>query len=344
MRGIRRHNLSRFLQSRVFMALVKVLPWMVSFYFLWLVTMLYFLLNREDRRIVRKNIHEVFGKSRSSRELDGLFWATLKGIFRHYFEKLFLACTTDRQWQDYFKKKIRISGRRHLDRFFLKRKGVILVTAHFGAVEFLPGFLTLLGYPVAIIAKFKTRRLREKCREQAAKVGARIIDASEPNSFFSALCALKEGRVLITECDEVECWKPYPGRSIPLFGTSFQVDRILTILQRRSGAPVVFGYVRREEKGRYVAEIENLRQPGGAMPDGLAEAVLKKFERLVYTHPDQWYIWKNFQRMKVSGREGVTGEDREGDRLSVKASPGSIIQPLRGFPQLHGQYCCQTPV
>lgn len=341
---MRKSNLSRFLQSHVFMTLVRVSPWMISFYFLWIVTMLYFRANRENREIVRSNIQEVFGRNRNSEEINNLFRSTLRGIFCHYFEKLFLACTTESQWKGYFLERIHISGKRCLDRLFVRNKGVILVTAHFGAVEFFPGFLTLLGYPVAIIAKFKTQRLREKCRERARSVGARIIDASEPNSFFLALSALKEGRILITQCDEVECWKPYPGRAIPLFGTSFQVDRIVAVLQKRSGAPVVFGYVRREEKGCYAAEIEDLCGPDGALPQRLEEAILRKFEKLVYTHPDQWYIWKNFQRMKVSGREEIAGEGRKSRNLLTTPPLVSTLQPLLGFPQPHGQYCCQAPV
>ncbi len=312
------------------MTLVKVSPWKVSFYFLWLVTILYFLANRETE-IVRSNIEEVFGRNREPEEIDIIFRSTLKGIFNHYFEKLFLAVSTNQEWRDYFLERIRISGKSLLDRFLVLGKGLILITAHFGGVEFLPGFLALLGYRVAIIAKFKTQRLREKCEEKATSVGATIIDANEKNSFFSALLALKEGRILITQCDEVECWRTDPERTVPLLGTSFQVDRTMAILQKRSGAPVVFGYMRREEKGSYVAKIEEVYEPDGAFPRRLGERILKKLEMLVYTHPDQWYIWKNFQRMKPPRREGIAVEDYKGRNLRTVPPPLAVYRPSFSF-------------
>jgi len=339
-----RSNLSRLLQSCVFTTIVKFSPWKFSSHFLWLITGLYFLANRESREIIRGNIEEVFSRGRSRLERAVIFRSTLRGISRHYFEKLYLAFSADRHWKEYFLERIRLSGRKNLDRLLAERKGLILVTAHFGAVEFLPGYLALLGYRVAIIARFKTQRLKEKCEKKASAVGARIIDAGEKKSFFLALSALKEGKILITQCDEAECWKAIPGRGVQLFGTFFQVDRTAAILQKRSGAPVVFGYVRREEKGRYSAEIEDLGGADGESVVGLGETVLEKLEKLVYAYPDQWYIWKDFQHMKATLREDIGVEDRKSRHLLVTPSTLATIQPPRSFPQVHGQHCRQVSV
>ena len=282
-------------------------------------------------------MNEVLGASRAREEVDFLFRSTLKGVFYHYFEKLFLACTTRHEWKAYFLDRIHISRRRLLDRFLAKNQGVILVTAHFGAVEFLPGYLALLGYPIAIVAKFKTQRLKTKCEEKARTVGARIIDANEKSSFFLALSALKEGRILITQCDEVDCWKASSRRTLSLFGTTVQVDRTVSILWKRSGAPVLFGHVRRTGEGQYIAEIEDLFEAAdGTSPERLDERILKKLEQLVYTNPDQWYIWKNFQRMKASGAEGIAVEDRKSRDFPTTPTPVAVFQLSQRFSELHG--------
>lgn len=322
------------------MTLVRVFPWIVSFTLLWLVSRGYFQANREYRDIIRKNLEEVFRGNRNGREIDLLFKSTLKGIFCHYYEKLFLACTTNRQWKQYFLDRIRIVGKRRLDGFLSRNKGVILVTAHFGAVEFLPGYLALLGYRVAIVAKFRTQRLRDKCRQKAKCVGAIIIDAGEKNSLFLALSALGEGRILITECDEVDCWKAHPRETIPLFGTSFRLDRTVAILQKRSGAPAVFGHVRREGKGRYVAEIEDLEP----RPSGLQGAILKRFEKLIRRYPDQWYVWKNFQLMKASGGEEIAVEDRDSRDIPITPAPSAVFQVSQSHPESYGQCCPQGSI
>ncbi|MGA9755423.1 MAG: hypothetical protein WBV23_09810, partial [Desulfobaccales bacterium] len=91
-------------------------------------------------------------------------------------------------------------------------KGVILVTGHFGAVEFLPGALALNGYPTSMICRFQTNRLRESMGERAEAVGLHLIDADEGNIILSAMQALKKGGILITECDEFDEWRPDPKR------------------------------------------------------------------------------------------------------------------------------------
>jgi lauroyl/myristoyl acyltransferase len=308
------------------------------------VTLFYFLASRENRQIIRHNIEEVFAESCAKEEIDFIFRQTLRGILDHYFEKLYLAFSTDRQWKDYLLDRIRISGRKNLDALLAGRKGLILVTAHFGGVEFLPAYLTLLGYPIAIIARFKTERLKQRCEKKARSVGAVIIDSNEKGSFFLALSALREGRILITQCDEAVCWKADPGKATALFGTSFRVDRTPTILQKRSGAPILFGYVRREGRGCYAAVIEDLRAADGRLPERMGPAVLKRLEELVYTYPDQWYIWKDFHLMKMPGAGDIAVEDRECPSLCVKPPAVASLQSSRTFPQTYRQYRRQTSV
>ena len=322
--------------------MVRICPWRMAFVFLWLVTLLYFLAHRETRVTIRRNIQDVFSRIYDHDAVDTIFRSALKGIFYHYVEKLYVAYSGDRQWKDYCLERIRVIGRRTVDRYLRQDRGVILVTAHFGAVEFLPGLLTLLGYPVAIIAKFKTPRLKKKCEKRAHSVGAMIIDANEPSSFFLALSALRQGRILITQCDEVECWRTDPERTIQVFGTFFRFDRTPTILQKRSGCPIVFGYVRREGKGHYAAEIEDVCGPYGGHQDGIGVTLLKKLEKLVYTHPDQWYIWKNFQRMKATEAGEIVVEGPRSNHIPVAPPTVPILQAPRSVTELHGQYCPQA--
>ncbi len=151
---------------------------------------------------------------------------------------------------------------------------------------------------------------------------------------------------MITQCDEVECWKIHAEKCISLFGTSFRVDRTLDILQKRSEAPVVFGYMKREGKERYTVEIEDVCGSEEATLQRLSETILMKLETLVYTHPDQWYIWKDFQLMKASERDetGVEVEDRSGRYLRVTPPLIAALQPPRSHTQLHGQCYSQTSI
>jgi hypothetical protein len=52
------------------MLVFKVSPWRVSFCFLWFLTMLYFLADREGRGLVRNNIEEVFSRNYSDEQVQ----------------------------------------------------------------------------------------------------------------------------------------------------------------------------------------------------------------------------------------------------------------------------------
>jgi lauroyl/myristoyl acyltransferase len=330
-------NLSTLLQSLVFMALVKVSPRIVSFHVLWWVTWIYFVVYRGDRELIRDNIREAFEREWGDRDTDSLVKSTLRGISHHYFEKRFLACTREGEWREFLLERIRISRRRVLDRSLAENRGVILVTAHFGAVEFLPGYLALLGYPVSIIARFKTPRLKMKCEKRARAIGAKIIDAGVKNSLTAALSALREGRILITQCDEVDCWKPDGERALSLFGLWFRLDRTVSVLQKRSGASIVFGYVRREKGGWYTAEIDDIAGHDGASTGRVEETILKRLEKLVCSYPDQWYIWTKFHLMKATSREDICIEDRKCGNLPVAPTPFPVLPLPRGFTGFYGQ-------
>ncbi len=90
---------------------------------------------------------------------------------------------------------------------------------------------------------------------------------------------------------------------------------------------MVFGYVRREEKGRYVVEIEDISESDGAIPSRLGETILRKLEKLVYTYPDQWYIWKNFHRMKAFGQNEIRVEYQKDRYGRLMPSPIQAHDP-----------------
>jgi Kdo2-lipid IVA lauroyltransferase/acyltransferase len=47
---------------------------------------------------------------------------------------------------------------------------------------------------------------------RAEAVGLQLIDADKGNITLAAINALKQGRILITECDEFDEWRPDPNR------------------------------------------------------------------------------------------------------------------------------------
>jgi len=159
------------------------------------------------------------------------------------------------------------------------------------------------GFPTSMICRFKSTHLREAQGRRAARLGVDLIDADKGKSFFAAVKALKEGRILITECDEFEAWRPDPQRETHFLSHKLAADRTLELLHRRSGAPVVAVLVNRDGQQRYTCHLTAVSQGAAPVNMPVSEQCLKVLETSVQNHPEQWYQWHNFAMMIKTHRE-----------------------------------------
>jgi len=290
-------SLSKFLQMKLNSFLFRFLPFSVSRCYVMVLGKLYYLLNWTEKTLIRKTIKKVLRKQIPAPMLHKKVKRTFKGIFDHYHEKLFVGYYNFPKLLKFLRSGVRFAGAEKLQAALQDGKGVILVTGHFGAVEFLPGALALNGYPTSMICRFQTTRLRESMGQRAAAVGLHLIDADEGNIILSAMKALKEGRILITECDEFDEWRPDPHRDSYFLNCRLPSDRTLELLRKRSGAQVITALMQRDGKKQYTC---NLTPVGnGASPAHLSihEQCLSVLETTVEDYPEQWYQWKKFGKM-----------------------------------------------
>lgn len=286
-------GLSRFLQWRVNTYIVRFLPLVISRAYLCLLGYIYYLFNNEEKKIIEDAIGAILRKRHDIEEIKRITVLAIKGIFTHYHEKLLMAYADYKRLRSFVFQNIQMRNQELLDVALKKGRGVILVTGHFGAVEFMPVTLALRQYPLAMIARFKTKKLKKALLERAKPYGVRLLDADSGNISFAALGALKENRVLITECDEFSTWKPHKNKTAVLFGFTSPVDRTLDALQRKYRSPVIFALLKRGWNGTYVLEFHDVTEGREAKQgSSIAERALAILENYVYTYPEQWYQWK----------------------------------------------------
>lgn len=293
-RVLGRGGLSRFLQWPFNTVLMRWAPLALTRCYLNLLGRLYFIFNAAERGMIERSLWGVLRSKVPPAQWTPLTQRAFKGIFAHYHEKLFIAYTRFRKACRYLRRRVSIEGCELLDEALAGGRGVILVTGHYGAVEFLPLTLALRGYPVTMLLRFKTARLKEMLERRAENVPITLVDvAREENVVFTALKALRSNQILITECDEFECWKPHRSERARFLGSTVALDRSLDMLQGRSKAPIVMGLVRREAGHRFSLKLHALGT-GGAAPGPLAIArqALGILEDYIYQAPDQWYQWK----------------------------------------------------
>lgn len=305
-------SLSKFLQMKFNSWVFRFLPFSVSRRYLMFLGKLYYLLNWSEKVLIRNTFRYVFRRKFVGAELNRKIKGAFRGIFDHYHEKLFVGYSHFPRLCEFLKTKVKFAGAETLQEALQEGKGVILVTGHFGAVEFLPGALALNGYPTSMICRFQTTRLRESMGQRATDVGLELIDADEGNIILAAMKALKQGRILITECDEFDEWRPDPRRHSYFLNCRLPSDRTLALLQKRSGAKVVTALMNREGKKHYTCNLTMVDNEASLSQLSLSERCLSVLEDTVEDHPEQWYQWKKFGKLIKSHLEVKHGNQETG--------------------------------
>ena len=248
------------------------------------------------------------------------------GILSHYYEKLFIAFEKPSKAAEFLIRHVNSDDLEILRRSLSRKNGVIFVTAHYGAIEFLPALLAVNGFSVSMIAKFKSGQLKKKVHSQAKIYNIELIDAeSTQNVVAAAFNELRKSRILITQCDEIEAWKPSKREWTSFLGQRTGVDRSINLIRRRTGAEVVFGIIHRYSHEAYkliMCDYEHILERLDPQLDVSAgEAVLRFLEQRIRAHPDQWYQWQKYPNIPTSPSDG--------DRIE-KPCPSLMLRPAFG--------------
>ncbi len=239
----------------------------------------------------------------------------LFGVFEHYFEKLVMAYKQLDELQNYLENRLVITNKHMLDRLHSEGRGALLVTGHFGAVEYLPLSLAMNGYKVSMICKFKTNALKKALCEKAAEFGVQLIDASEPGVAFKAVKAIKGGRFLITECDEFSEWRFHRSQRVSVFGMILPQDRTLDLFFKKARVPTFLTLMKRES-GKINMVIEFIAD--GGCERSVAAAAWKKLEEYIFNSPFQWYQIKGAAKFLLENAIEAEAENRKDTNLPDK--------------------------
>jgi lauroyl/myristoyl acyltransferase len=246
-----------------------------------------------------------------------------KGIFSHYYEKLFIAFEEKEKATEFLNRNIVSDDLAVARKCLSKGKGVILITGHYGAIEYIPTLLAVNDFDISMIAKFKTEQLKNKVFSQAKKYKIRLIDAENSgNVLKAAIRELKQNRVLVTQCDEIEEWRPSAKKKTSFLGKVTGLDRTINIIQRRTEAEVVFGVIHRYSLSEYKLIMysyeDMLKMLNSTSQVSAGETVLKLLEQFIYYHPEQWYQWKEYPEIE---KRSIVGTRAKRPKTSLFLQP-----------------------
>jgi len=295
-------NLSSFLQWQPNVSLIQKMGWPLAFRYVSFLGSLYYFFRAEEKRKIIESISEAFSQTKGSREIKTITKEVFRGILHHYCEKLFNAYESVPNLKAFFDQSIEAPSLYKIDDALTQKKGLLFVTGHFGGIEYIPIFLSLRGYPISVIIKCATDQLKEQLHARARELGIRVIDAQQENTLSAVIRDLKENRVVFIECDEIEEWKPSRTEKISFLGKRIGVDKTINLIQRRTGAQVVFGLLHRVSLERYsfiIKSYQDVLAKGSMSVSSIGAGLLKAFEHYVWQHPDRWYQWKKFAEVAV---------------------------------------------
>ena len=188
--------------------------------------------------------------------------------------------------------EIPAEGLAHLRAALARKKGAIVLSAHFGNFLLLGSRLAAEGLRVYTLINHprggKTGDLADKYR---LKVGQRTIHSHPRREALRELAeALKENAVAIVIADE---FRSGSGVRAPFFGRTVIARRGPATLALRTGAAVVPASLLREAGGalRLVIEPEMDLQRAGDVKADVVENTIRMtrwLEKTIAAHPDQW--------------------------------------------------------
>jgi Kdo2-lipid IVA lauroyltransferase/acyltransferase len=292
-------SLSRFFQSGVMPFVVRWTPSALGREIFQLLGRVYYhVADRREHRLIRRNIRDLL-RSAWKKSNDSVTDEVFSGIFDHYYEKLLLASKPIDYLDRFLKRRVALVHEDVISRAQERGRGVLLVTAHWGAEELIPAILYLRGYPVTVILETATERLRKTLEGQTAGRDVELLFASDPQGILSRIFdALARGRILVTQCDEVDSWRRRKSRTIELFGHTLFFDHTLDFIASKSGASVAAVFCRRFPGLRYRLICEEIATDG-ALARNVAVRSLSLWERYTLEAPEQWHQWKKWEAMKA---------------------------------------------
>ena len=296
-------RLSPFLQSKFNIFIYLTIGWGLARFYIFSLGRLYYIFNKKEKQIITNAVEDVVGRTGREGDLKEATRRVFQGIFSHYYEKMFIAFEDKDKATRFLNNNISKGDLVVIRNSLLKGRGVIVITGHYGAIEYIPTLLAVNGFDISMIARFKTKQLKEKIFSQAEKYRIRMIDAENTgNVLNAAIKELKINRVLVTQCDEIEEWRPSEKERTFFLGHVTGLDRTINIIHRRTGAEVVFGVIHRFSLSEYkliVHSCEDMLKIFGGIPlSTVGETVLKVLEQYIYHYPEQWYQWKKYPELK----------------------------------------------
>ncbi len=182
-------------------------------------------------------------------------------------------------------------GKDIIDQALKEGKGAILLTGHIGNWEVGGMALSLLGYPLMVVAlEHKNKRINDFFKERRESKGMEIV----PLGIAIKRCykGLKANKLMAILGDRDFSDTGYP---IDFLGKSKIIPRGPAVLALRTGAPIIPVMITRQGLDRLTLEcLPPLRITSDSNEKEIMKDYAKIIENQIYKSPSQWLMFREF--------------------------------------------------
>lgn len=251
-------------------------------------TLLYYALPKRSR-IAYRNLRACFAVEKSPAEM--------KLIARRFFQNLCMSAveflrspSLDRQ---YFESHVDYRGQSILEEALNQKKGILLLTAHFGNWELLNISAGIKGHPMTVLVRTqKHTRSDALLNEIRSCKGSRMVTKGMP--IREVMRALHQGEIVGVLADQDS------GRNgifVPFFGRLSSVPAGIIHMAFKTHSEILPVFIRRVAHTHHQIQIRKLSVPAAYSKEeeaGLEQKALQSFSTLleeeIRRFPDQW-LW-----------------------------------------------------
>ncbi|HLX58915.1 MAG TPA: hypothetical protein VKR83_17990 [Ktedonobacteraceae bacterium] len=226
------------------------------------------------------------GRRQLRRTVRKMFWFSV----RNYLEALYLPHLKP---DELLRRITYKDGLEHLDEALAQGKGVILISAHYGPIEYVVQWFAFQAYSITVpVEHLKDERMLELMLKLRRGQGLQFVPLGGSAPLRAMIQALRNKQMVLLTIDRAT-----QGESIekPFFGAPARFAYGPISLALRTGAALIVGfswYDSHERMGGKLMPVSlALSEDERNDPDKLMQKIIEKLEENIRARPEQWVMF-----------------------------------------------------
>ena len=252
----------------------------------------HYFLSPKDRLAVEENL-KVALKTTHVKSQD------VRAVFHNFGKYLVDFFTMSKRVnKEFLKTQVDVKNAHYLDAVLKGGKGGIVISAHIGNWEAGSAFLSLLGYPFAVVAlTHEDKRVNAFFNAQREAFGTTVIQTNV--AIRRVTEQLKKNRfvAMLVERDFGK-----HGLAMDFLGRTTMIPKGAVVFSLKTGAPLIPCFIMRLDNDRYEVDLREPIVPDrlndGAISDDEIRVHMKKYlgimEDQLRRYPTQWLMFREF--------------------------------------------------